>query len=81
LGSADQTSRIGSRMGAAGGGLAERTGSMGASKGRTLVLALLLAPLMARAAQAQLWRGAAAIEVRAEDKGKPAAGGGTASRM
>jgi hypothetical protein len=47
---------------------------MGASKGRTLLLVLLLlAP--ASAAQAQLWRGPAAIEVRAEDKGKPAAGG------
>ncbi|MFL6194090.1 MAG: hypothetical protein ACJ75H_07960, partial [Thermoanaerobaculia bacterium] len=48
---------------------------MGASKARTLLLALLLTPLLARAAQAQLWRGPAAIEVRAEDKGKPAAGG------
>lgn len=47
---------------------------MGASKGRTLLLVLLfLAP--AWAAQAQLWRGPAAIEVKAEDKGKPAAGG------
>jgi hypothetical protein len=47
---------------------------MGASKGRTVVLVLLLLAL-ASAAQAQLWRGPAAIEVRAEDKGKPAAGG------
>jgi hypothetical protein len=47
---------------------------MGASKGRTLVLVLLLLAL-ASAAQAQLWRGPAAIEVKAEDKGKPAAGG------
>jgi hypothetical protein len=54
--------------------LVERTGSMGASKRRTLLLVLLLLTL-ASAAQAQLWRGPAAIEVRAEDKGKPAAGG------
>lgn len=47
---------------------------MGASKGRTLVLVLLLLAV-ASAAQAQLWRGPAAIEVRAEDKGKPAVGG------
>ncbi|HEX3127419.1 MAG TPA: hypothetical protein VH394_08820 [Thermoanaerobaculia bacterium] len=47
---------------------------MGASKGRAVVLVLLLLAL-ASAAQAQLWRGPAAIEVRAEDKGKPAAGG------
>jgi hypothetical protein len=44
---------------------------MGASKGRILLLAALVAP----AAQAQLWRGPAAIEVRAENQGKPAAGG------
>ncbi|MES1240826.1 MAG: hypothetical protein ABUT39_04340 [Acidobacteriota bacterium] len=47
---------------------------MGASKGRTLVLVLLFLAL-ASAARAQLWRGPAAIEVRAEDRGKPAAGG------
>jgi hypothetical protein len=47
---------------------------MGASKGKTLLFALLLLAL-ASAAQAQLWRGPAAIEVRAEDKGKPAVGG------
>jgi hypothetical protein len=38
-----------------------------------VLVLLLLAP--AAAAQAQLWRGPAAIEVRAEDRGKPAAGG------
>jgi hypothetical protein len=51
---------------------------MGASKARTLLLALLLTLLAAsstRAARAQLWRGPAAIEVRAENQGKPAAGG------
>jgi hypothetical protein len=47
---------------------------MAASKGRTLALVLLLLA-SASAAQAQLWRGPAAVEVRAEDKGKPAAGG------
>jgi hypothetical protein len=45
---------------------------MGASKVRILLFVPLL---LASAAQAQLWRGPAAIEVRAEDKGKPAAGG------
>jgi hypothetical protein len=38
-----------------------------------MLVLLLLA--LASAAQAQLWRGPAAIEVRAEDKGKPAVGG------
>lgn len=45
---------------------------MRASIGRTLLLVLLLAPA---AAQAQIWMGPAALEVRAEDSGKPAAGG------
>ena len=45
---------------------------MRASIGRTLLLVLLLAPA---AAQAQIWMGPAALEVRAEDGGKPAAGG------
>jgi len=47
---------------------------MRASTGRSLLLVLLLA-LSAAAAQAQLWTGPAALEVRAEDNGKPAAGG------
>lgn len=42
--------------------------------GRSLLFALLLAG-MTTAAQAQLWIGPAALEVRAEDGGKPAAGG------
>jgi hypothetical protein len=42
-------------------------------KRSSLLLVVLLAAL-ALPARAQLWRGAAAIEVRAEDKGKPAAG-------
>src|SRR5688500_15554150 len=54
------------------GGSAERTGPMRASIGRTLLLVLLLT---ASVAQAQLWMGPAALEVRAEDNGKPAAGG------
>ncbi len=45
---------------------------MRASIGRTLLLVLLL---MASVAQAQVWMGPAALEVRAEDNGKPAAGG------
>jgi len=47
---------------------------MRASTGRSLLLVLLLA-LPAAAAQAQIWMGPAALEVRAEDNGKPAAGG------
>ena len=46
---------------------------MRASTGRSLLLVLLLAG--ASAAQAQMWTGPAALEVRAEDNGKPAAGG------
>lgn len=38
-------------------------------------LLLVLLALPAAAAQAQLWTGPAALEVRAEDNGKPAAGG------
>ena len=46
---------------------------MRASFGRSLLLVLLaLAPLPS---QAQLWTGPAALEIRAEDGGKPAAGG------
>lgn len=46
---------------------------MRASMGRSLLLVLLLT--VAAAAQAQLWTGPAALEVRAEDNGRPAAGG------
>lgn len=46
---------------------------MRASIGRTLLLVLL--PMVAAVAQAQIWMGPAALEVRAEDGGKPAAGG------
>lgn len=58
-------------MGSAGRGLAERTGLMRASFGMSLLLVLL----GSASAQAQLWTGPAALEVRAEDGGKPAAGG------
>lgn len=51
--------------------LAERTGLMRTWKATSLLVLLLS---VASAAQAQLWIGPAAIEVRAEDQGKAAAG-------
>lgn len=48
---------------------------MRASIGRSLLLVLLALPAVAAAARAQTWTGPAALEVRAEDNGKPAAGG------
>src|SRR5215218_3957757 len=49
---------------------------MRASVGRTLLLVLLLTMgMMTTVAQAQIWMGPAALEVRAEDNGKPATGG------